>query len=125
MAEFAKPAQVLLGGIPVLKAESSEMSCKSNDSPVYTLEDGLAGFSDGAHEFALSIKQAVPQSGFVIDWFVLIVNHTTVRPTFKIAGRAYEFEGRVMDARTGSKVNDPTMVDVSFTGRITGVLADA
>lgn len=125
MAEFVKPAQVLLGGVPVLKAESSEMTCKSNDSPVYTLEDGLIGFSDGAHEFDLSIKQAVPQSGFVIDWFLLMINHTTVRPTFKIGGRAYEFEGRVQDARTGSKVNDPTMIDVSFKGRITGVLADA
>lgn len=121
MSEYSKPAVLLLGGVPVLKCDEKSMRVASNDQPVYTQENGLDGFSDGAAEVDITLKQAIPLSEFVIDWNYLAINHTTVRPTFQIAGKSYELEGRVMTADTGSAVNRANKVDVSLKCRVVGI----
>jgi len=121
MSEFSRPAVLLLGGVPVLKCDEKSMRVSSNDQPVYTQENGLDGFSDGAAEVDISLKQAIPQSGFVIDWNYLALTHTTVRPTFQIAGKSYELEGRVMTADTGGAVNRANKVDVALKCRVVGI----
>lgn len=118
MAEFSKPAQLLLNERPVLKCEEANASVKSGDSPVYTLEDGLAGFSDGAHEMEITLKQAIPQDGLQIDWIGLAVSHQTVRPKYVVGGRYYSCEGRVTSAAPSSKVNTANMVDVTLMCRV-------
>ncbi len=120
MSEYSKPIKLLLGGVPVLKCNEKRFSVKSNDQPVYTDENGLDGFSDGAAELDLTLKQAVPLNGYVIAWNVLSLNHTTVRPTIQIANKSYECEGRVMSADTGGAVNKANEVDVSLKLRIVG-----
>lgn len=119
MAEFSKSATMKLGGRPVLHCDSRSFAVKSGDSPVYTLEGGLAGFSDGAAEVTISWSQAIPVGGWQINWALLVLNHTTIKPRFEIGGKYFECEGRVMEASAASKVNDPNKVDGSFHGRVT------
>lgn len=119
MGEFSKPATLKLGGRPVLHCDSRSFAVKSGDSPVYTLEDGLAGFSDGAAEVTISWSQAIPVNGWQIDWATLALTHATIKPRFEIGGRFFECEGRMMDVTAASKVNDPNKVDGSFHGRVT------
>lgn len=119
--ESPRPAKLTLNGRPVLKTSEVDWSIKSNDSPIYTLDEGLSGFADGAEEFDLTMKQAIPSSGYQIDWMGLARTHTTIRPGLIYAGKAYALEGRVMEASGSSKVNDPGMVNVTIKARITAV----
>lgn len=121
MSEYSKPIKVLLGGVPVLKCNDKSFEVKSNDQPVYTDENGLDGFSDGATEVDITLKQAIPLNGYVIDWNALMINHTTIRPAVQIANKSYELEGRVMSARTGGAVNKANEVDVSLKARVVGI----
>lgn len=125
MAEYSKPAQLLLNDRPVLKIDETDATVTSRDNAVYTLESGLDGFSDGAAEIDISLKQAIPLNGWIIDWPVLAASHTTIRPSIKLGGRRYDCEGRVMTARFSSKVNDANKVDVSIKAKIISVTTDA
>lgn len=120
--ESARRAKLTLNDRPVLYASESDWSIKSNDQAIYTLDEGLAGFSDGAHEFDLTLKQAVPLSGYQIDWMGLCRTHTTIRPGLIHAGKTYKLEGRVMEASSGSKVNEPSMVNVTIKAKIVAVV---
>lgn len=122
--EYSKPAQVTLNGVPVLKISETDVSAKSNDQPVLNLEGGLDGFSDGAAEMTADLTQGIPLSGFVVDWISLALTHTTIRPAFKLAGRTFECEGRVMTAGWSSKVNVPNSTKLSFHGRVVAVVVD-
>lgn len=125
MAEYSKPAQLLLNDRPVLKIDETDATVTSRDNAVYTLESGLDGFSDGATEIDITLKQAIPLNGWQIDWVLLAATHTTIRPSIKLGGKRYDCEGRVMTARFGSKVNDPNKVDVSIKAKIVAIAADA
>lgn len=119
--ESARHAKLTLNGRPVLRAGEIDWSIKSNDQPIMTLDEGLAGFSDGAEEFDLTLKQAVPLSGYQIDWMGLARTHTTVRPGLIHGGKSYQLEGRVMDASGSSKVNDASFVNVTIKAKIVAV----
>lgn len=125
MPEYSKPIVVLMGGRPVLKCNEKSFDVRSNDQPVYTQENGLDGFTDGATELDLTLKQAIPLSGYVIDWNYLMIAHATIRPTIQIANKSYECEGRVMNARTGGAVSRSNEVDVTIKARIVGVASTA
>lgn len=124
MSEYSKPVQVLLNDRPVLKISESDVEVRSNDNEVLTLESGLDGHSDGAATLTANLTQGIPLSGFQINWMVLALNHTTIRPSFKIAGVRIDCEGRVMQAGFRSQVNDPNRSTVSFSGRVVSVTSD-
>lgn len=124
MSEFSKPCQVLFNQRPVLYSESADFDLESGDNEVFTLDDGLAGHSDGAARAKLTLRQAIPQGGYQIDWNALIISHTTIYPTVKIGGKSYSCRGRVMSAATGSKVNDANMVNVTMSLKVLSSVSD-
>lgn len=120
--ESARRAKLTLNDRPVLRTSEADWSIKSNDQAIYTLDEGLTGFSDGAEEFDLTLKQAVPLSGYQIDWLGLCRTHTTIRPGLIYAGKTYKLEGRVMEASGSSKVNEPSMINVTIKAKIVAVV---
>lgn len=119
--ESARHTKLLLNNRPVLKAGEVDWTIRSNDQAMYTLDEGLAGFSNGAEEIDIQLRQAIPLSGYQIDWPGLVRTHTTIRPTIIRAGKTYELEGRVMEASDSSKVNDGAFVSVTIKARIVAV----
>lgn len=119
--ESARHTKLTLNGRPVLKVNEAGVTVRSGDSPILTLDEGLAGFADGAEEMDLTLRQAVPIGGYQIDWMGLARTHTTIRPGVIRAGKSWQLEGRVMEASDASKVGEGAYVNVTIKARIIGV----
>jgi hypothetical protein len=120
MSEFSKPVIVKLNGRHVLTAEESDFQVKSNDQAVYTLAEGLAGFSDGAAEATISVQSPVPVEGVEVDWQGMALDHITADMSYNLAGKEYTVRGRVMDSGLASRVNQPNRNSMSFHGKVVG-----
>lgn len=118
MSEFSKPVIVGMNGVQILTASESSFAVKSNDSPVYTLAEGLAGFSDGAAEVTISLQTPIKTTGIEVDWAGLILDHVTIDMSYNLGGREYVVRGRVLDANMDSAVNQPNKAAMSFHGRV-------
>jgi hypothetical protein len=118
MSEYSRQGYILLNGLVLTEAGNVKMRINSNDKPVRTLTQGLAGFSNGAEECSVEFSNAIPLTGFEAEFNSLCRSHTTVRVGFRIGNKQYECEGRFMDTDTETSVDNPNAINVTFNGKI-------
>lgn len=117
MSEYSRPFTIAYLGAALAEAESVEVNGSSNDKPVRTLRKGLAGFSNGAEEVALTIRNAIPLAGYERDFEDLCQLHVTVQFTVRKANVVDTYEGRVMSTAASSSVDAPNALNVTFSGK--------
>lgn len=117
MAEYSRPFTIAYLGAALAEAESVEVNGSSNDKPVRTLRKGLAGFSNGAEEVGLTIRNAIPLTGYERDFEDLCQLHRTVQFTVQKANVIDTYEGRILSTAASSSVDAPNALNVTFSGK--------
>lgn len=115
--EYSRPFVIAYLGAALAEAESVEVNGSSNDKPVRTLRKGLAGFSNGAEEVGLTIRNAIPLTGYERDFEDLCQLHVTVQFTVRKANVVDSYEGRIMSTAASSSVDAPNALNVTFSGK--------
>lgn len=117
MAEYSRPYTIAQDGSALSEAESVEIAYNSNDKPVRTLLKGLSGFSNGAEDCGLTIRNAIPLGGFERNFSDFCVKHKTIQFTIREANVISTFEGRIMSTTSASSVDAPNALNVTFMGK--------
>lgn len=115
--EYSRPFTIAFLGAALAEAESVEANGSSNDKPVRTLRKGLAGFSNGAEEVGLTIRNAIPLTGFERDFEDMCQLHRTVQFTVQKANVIDTYEGRILSTVSSSSVDAPNALNVTFSGK--------
>jgi len=119
VTEYSKPYTLVHEGAALAEAQSIEVSYNSNDKPVKTMLKGLSGFSDGAEEVSLNVRNAVPLAGFEVDFAgVFCMKHRTLAFTVREANAVTTFEGRIISVTSGSGVDAENAQTFQFHGKM-------
>ena len=116
--DYSRPYTIAESGAALAEAESVEITINSNDKPVRTLLKGLAGFSDGAEDVGLTIRSALPRTGFERDFGAWAIAHRNVEFAVREANKISTFKGRILTVTSASTVDAPNAVNVTFQGRL-------
>lgn len=118
MTEMSKAAIFTVDGIPQAFVTEVEDDIASEDKIIKTLQLGATGHSDGATVGRFNFKAAIPLSGRELDFQSRCANHVTTRLGVRMGGKTLTMEGRFLNVRERSGVDDHNMIDGSFEGRV-------
>lgn len=119
MSVYSGPAVLTYNGVPVLQAESVELSIDTGNKDVDTMHLGRAGHSRGPTKAQLSVKNAVPMGGFEIDWIKLAELGAEVPLGLEIGlTKSYAFVGDIRSARLGSGVDNANELSFEYHAKI-------
>ena len=120
MIEYAGPATITFNGRPLVEVESIQIRRVSNARAVKTLAKGLAGRTKGAPEYTLTMRNAVPITGYEVPWNDLIESQDIVQIGVRKAGIEEIWDVWAEDGDDGSEIDTPQTQGVTLHGRRIG-----
>jgi hypothetical protein len=118
MIDYAGPATVTHNGRPMAECEQVSIKRQTNAKAVKTLAKGLAGRTKGAPEYSITLRNAVPATGFEVAYNDLIESQELFQIGIRKAGIEEVFEVWVEDSEDGSEVDAPQSQGVTLHGRL-------
>lgn len=121
---YSGPGQVLWGDRVVLEAENAQFALATGNNDVSTLAKGRAGHSRGAKKYTLRVDNAIPDTGFEVDWEGIADAQLEVAIGFRIGTTTWLLRGDIRDVDVSTDTNASNKVTFTFhgikTGKITG-----
>lgn len=118
MIDYAGPATITYNGRPLAEVESVQIRRASNAKAVKTLAKGLAGRTKGAPEYTITLRNAVPATGFETAYNTLIETQVLFQIGIRKAGIEEVFEVWAEDSEDGSEIDTPQAQGVTLHGRL-------
>lgn len=118
MIDYAGPATVTKNGRPLAEVESVRIQRAGNHRAVKTLAKGLAGRTKGAPEVNITLRNAVPATGFEAEFNDLVFNGNLTQIGVRRAGLEEVYEVWVESSGDASEVDSPITQDVELHGRL-------
>jgi hypothetical protein len=116
-APYSKIGTIMADGIPLLEVGKFELGGDSNDKPIKTTAQGLAGFNDGAEECTGSLDSAIPAAGREKDYFDICMSHQDIVIACTMAGKIRTARGRLMNVKETTSVDVPNEISATFHGK--------
>ena len=117
--KYEGAAELRVNGTLLAEATNVTVRDSSNDRPVMTLLQGLAGFSDGPPTAECTISSAIPRAGFEFAFLDALDKKLEVELVLKAAGQRRTYAMKPMEADVSFSVDVSAVHNVRLQGRKT------
>src|SRR3990167_7209038 len=97
LALYAGPASVFFGARLLAEASGIHVVVAGNNTPVKTMQRGLAGRSRGAGGSEATVANAIPVAGLEADFYGKCVRNENVRLVYVQDGKRIQLDGWIED----------------------------
>lgn len=110
-------SDVFINGALLAEEASVSVNKKSGLNPVFTVQNGLAGMTQGAGTAEVSIESAVPSADFEFNPDPFMKTGEVVELRIVMANRETNCKGFITDASYAHSVNDASKLSMTLLCR--------
>lgn len=112
--------EMRVDGTLLAEATSGSVREASNDRPVTTMHQGLAGFSDGPATAEAQVSTAIPRRGFEFNFLRALSEKREVEVVLKVGGKRRTYAMKVMEADVSGSTDASAVHNIRMQGRFVG-----